>query len=317
MRMNSIHLLHDLLMLLLVDAVLGGLEGKGLGPQEGLLAARAVHVIAATVLLNLDVAERAELEKFRILGGPSLEKLVILFLAGTALLIEKAKAELLLAAVRIDAEAVLLGEVATLQRARMELAIVLKLSEGLIEGEAVKLVPSGLIDELLDLHFIDDLAASKVRALDTDHLNEVDDDGDAITGDNGDLVMKTRGTTDLNTKVTSDTVEAEAMTTVQSCNQGVEIAEADTAFILRARSGEIEGETRGSRGLFQRVRGILTVASRLKHEVEKLRIFKVDVVAAVVGKVLLPLRIASDLVDEFGGRKTLQHGREENFADSE
>jgi len=288
----------------------GGLKGKGLGPQEVLFAALAIHVIAATILLNLNVAHRAKLDKFGILVGPGLEELVVLEFLGTAPLIKKAKAELLLAAVRVDAEAVLLGKVPTLQGARLELTLVLKLGEGLIEGKAIKLVPGDLIDELLDLHFIDNLSASKVRALDANHLNEVDDDGDAITRDNGDLVMKTRGTADLNTKVASDAIEAEAMTAVQSCNQRVKFAEANAAFALRS-GGEVEGESiERPWGLLQRVRRVrrvLAVAPGLKHEVKELGIFEVDVIAAVVGKVLLPLRLASNLVDKLGGRKTLEH----------
>jgi len=46
------------------------LEGERLGPQEGLLATRAVHVVATAVLFNLNIAEGAKAEKVGILVRP-------------------------------------------------------------------------------------------------------------------------------------------------------------------------------------------------------------------------------------------------------
>ncbi len=142
---------HDLVVLLLVHGVVIGLEGQGLGPQEGLLASRAVHVVTAAVLLDLNVASRAQLDQFGVLDRPFLVELVGGLFTGPSLLIEETKADLLLAAVSVDAEAVLLGEVAALQGAGVKLSIDLELGERLVEGEAVELVPSDLIDQLLDL----------------------------------------------------------------------------------------------------------------------------------------------------------------------
>jgi len=238
-----IAVLHGLIVLLLIEVTIGGLERKGLRPEKRFLATRTVHVIAATILLNLDVAKRTEFHELGVFYSPVTKELIVLEFTGTTLLIEKAKVELLLAAVRVDAEAVLLGKVTTFQGARIELTIVLKLSESLVEGEAIKLIPGDFINELLDLSFVDNLSASKVRALDTNHFNDIDDDRDAIARDNRNHVMKTRGAADLDTKVASDTVEAEAMTAIKSCNQGVKFAEADTAFVLRAARSEIERES--------------------------------------------------------------------------
>ncbi len=192
------------------------LERQGLGPQEALLASRAVHVVTATVLLDLNVASRAELDKFGVLDRPVLVELVVGLFARPSLLVKETKAELLLAAVRVDAEAVLLGEVAALQGAGVKLSVDLELSESLVEGEAIELVPSDLIDQLLDLFVVDDLSAREVRALDTNDLDQVDHNGDTIAGDNRDLMMESRSAADLDAEVACDARDTEAMTTIQS-----------------------------------------------------------------------------------------------------
>jgi hypothetical protein len=168
-------------VLLLVEVIHPRLEGEGLGPQEGLLATSAVHVVAATILLNLNIAQWAEADKIGVLHRPSLVELVVLLLALATLLLKDAKSKLLLSAIGVHTKAILLSEVAALEWARSQDTLDLELSEGLIKGKAIELIPSELINELLDLPIIDNLAASEVRALDTNDLNEVNDDGNAIS----------------------------------------------------------------------------------------------------------------------------------------
>jgi len=161
-----------------------------LRPEEVGLAARAVHVIAATVLLNLDIASRAKLDEFGIGLRPLIELAsAFLLLTDAALLSRVASKELLTAAVRVDAEAVLLSEIAALERARSELTIRVHVSENLIEGKAIELGPSDLIDKGFDFLLVNNLTAVDVRALHADILNDGHNDGNAFPADHGELVV--------------------------------------------------------------------------------------------------------------------------------
>jgi len=124
-----------------------------------LLATRAIHVIATTILLNLNIAERAKLDKLKVLVRPFLKLEIVLFLSLSSLLIKIAHAKLSLTAVGIDAKAILLSKIPALKRAGIKLAFDLKLGQGLVKGKAIELIPSDFIDKLLDLLVINDFSA--------------------------------------------------------------------------------------------------------------------------------------------------------------
>ena len=102
-------------------------------------------MIPTSILFDLDVAHGAKLNKVGVLHSPALVLVGVLALnAVAAALLEHAIVQLLLAAVGIYAEAVLLGEVAAAERARVKFTVELKASEGLVEGELIEFRPGGL-----------------------------------------------------------------------------------------------------------------------------------------------------------------------------
>lgn len=135
-----------LLVLVLGKWVLGRLVGQCSSPQERLPTLGTVHVIAATILLDPYMAVWTELHKL-VVDGPFLKKMKrfpVLALASHSL--KGLESELLLAAVGIDAEAVLLREGPTSQGAGVKLPLIPELDECFLKGKTIKLVPSRLID---------------------------------------------------------------------------------------------------------------------------------------------------------------------------
>jgi len=148
-----------------------GLVRECLRPEEVLIAARAEHVIAASILLNLNEAIRATSHQLSVLLRPFFVLLSIDPLKAEATLLRNnSHGELLLTTIRIHAKAIVLDEISTAKWARSKLTIELKLRESLIKSKSVELIPSMLIDEGLDLLILNDLVARKVRALHTDEV---------------------------------------------------------------------------------------------------------------------------------------------------
>jgi len=219
---------------------------KCLGPEEVLLAASAIHVVAATILFDLAEAVRAKFHKLRVLLSPSIVLLSSKFLkANSAFLSHNSSSELFLATVRIHTKAIILDEVAATEGAWGELAVDLKASEGLIKSKSIKLIPGVLIHERLDLLVVDYLVAGEVRALHSNKVMDSHDKGNVISGYSGYLVVKSRGLINLNSKVGSDTASAETMSTIKLGRIAIEFGEANAAFIFgaarRSEGGEVEG----------------------------------------------------------------------------
>jgi hypothetical protein len=202
-------------------------------------------VVAASILLNLTEAVRAQANKVGILLGPGIVLLSIEPLkANSALLSHHSSGELLLATIRINAKAVVLNEVATSKRARGKLAIDLKVSKSLVKSKPIELIPGELIDKGLDLLVVDNLHARKVRALNSYEVVDSHNKGNIFPSDSRDLVVKARSLINLDAKVGSNATSAESMATVKLGRIAIELSEADAALVLGAaglcQKGEVE-----------------------------------------------------------------------------
>jgi len=210
-----------------------------------LLAASAIHMVAATVLLNLAVAVRAEFHKVGVLLSPSIVLLSMDPLkTKSAFLSHNSSSELFLAAIRIHTEAIILDEVAASKGARSKLTINLKVSESLIKSKPIELIPGMLIDKRLDLLVVDNLNAGEVRALHTDKVVDSHDKGNVISRHSGHLVVKARSLINLNSKVGGYTARAEAMSAIKLGRISIEFAEANAAFVFGAAGWCERGEGR-------------------------------------------------------------------------
>jgi len=214
-----------------------------------LLAASAVHVVTTAILLDLAEAVRAQPNKVRLILSPVLVPLSIDHLkANTTLLSHDTSSKLLLATVRVHAEAIVLNEVAATEGARSKFAIDLEFGKSLVKSEPIELIPGMLINERLDLLVVNNLNAGEVRALNSNEVVDGHNEGNVLPRYSGDLVVKARSLINLYADVGRDTSRAEAMATVKLGRITIEFSETNAAFILgatrRSQKSEVEGSSR-------------------------------------------------------------------------
>jgi len=210
------------------------LQRQRLAPKKVLVAARAVHVITTSILLNLSVACRAQAEQIRLFRHQEVKSAVAaILLPLSAHFITNTHCQLPLSAIDIHTEAVILREIAAIQRARLQIARGLHLLQCLVEREIIEFLPRRWIDQFMNLHIINDVEASIMRAFHSHDIENVDYNRVVIVArDLRNTVMQSSVLVDFDGEILSDAARAETVRAIELNNNVVELAEANGALIF-------------------------------------------------------------------------------------
>jgi len=158
-------------------------------------------MVTTAVLLNLNVASRAELNQASVLGGPIAEFFLILKVKESTSFSFLSFKELPLSTVGVDAKAILLGEVTASKRTRIELTGALHGTQGFIKCKSIELGISLLVSNGSDLAIIDDFSTIEMRALNAHQLENLNNNSDSFSSNDGFVVMESWVLSDLNSEI--------------------------------------------------------------------------------------------------------------------